>query len=113
MSLHVICIVFVRSPESGSWRGVRISNGVLFPPTEEGWDHYKYVVVSRPQPVSGGVSDEAIVKKERREERVDYREREPIEMGEAAVKGSWLHYVCLQPPAQPLNNVHATFNYDF
>ena len=38
--------------------------------------------------MSGGVSDEAIVKKERREERVDYREREPIEMGEAAVKGS-------------------------
>ena len=34
-----------RNPTTGSWRGVRISDGVLHPPAE-GWGHGPYVVVT-------------------------------------------------------------------
>ncbi len=71
---------------SGAWRGIRISDNMLYPPAE-GWKETKYVVVSKPQQVS-----EEIMKKERREEKesvdVDYREREPLDFGED--DGNWL-----------------------
>ena len=67
---------------SGAWRGIRISDNTLYPPAE-GWDQYKYVVVSKPQLVSED-------KKERRDEKesVDYREREPLDFGEDDVNQS-------------------------
>ena len=73
---------FLRNPSSRSWRGVRITDGILYPPSE-GWGDATYIVVAVG---SGSVGDES-VKKEREEERERDRDRESRGMGERNICG--------------------------
>ncbi len=38
-----------RNPSTGLWRAVKITDGVLRPPTEDGWGTTPYVVVRKPE----------------------------------------------------------------
>ena len=39
------CGLKYRNPESRAWRGVRLSDGRLFPPSDTGWGAHVYVCV--------------------------------------------------------------------
>ena len=39
------CGLKYRNPESRAWRGVRLSDGRLFPPSDTGWGAHVYVSV--------------------------------------------------------------------